>query len=27
VYYNRIRLHSRLGYVSPEAFEAKYSLS
>ncbi len=27
VYYNRIRLHSRLGYLSPDAFEAKYSLS
>jgi len=23
VYYNRIRLHSKLGYVSPETFEAK----
>ena len=23
VYYNRKRLHSKLGYVSPEAFEAK----
>jgi putative transposase len=23
VYYNRIRLHSKLGYISPEAFEAK----
>ena len=23
VYYNRQRLHSRLGYMSPEAFEAK----
>lgn len=23
VYYNRVRLHSKLGYVSPEAFEAK----
>ena len=23
VYYNRIRLHSKLGYLSPEAFEAK----
>jgi len=23
VYYNRKRLHSRLGYISPEAFEAK----
>ena len=23
VYYNRKRLHSRLGYLSPEAFEAK----
>jgi putative transposase len=27
VYYNRVRLHSPLGYVSPDAFEAKYSLS
>jgi transposase InsO family protein len=24
VYYNRKRLHSRLGYVSPEAFEEKW---
>ena len=24
VYYNRKRLHSRLGYLSPEAFEGKY---
>ena len=23
VYYNRKRLHSKLGYLSPEAFEAK----
>ena len=23
VYYNRKRLHSKLGYISPEAFEAK----
>ena len=23
VYYNRKRLHSKLGYVSPETFEAK----
>jgi transposase InsO family protein len=23
VYYNRKRLHSKLGHVSPEAFEAK----
>ncbi len=23
VYYNRKRLHSKLGYVSPEALEAK----
>ena len=23
VYYNRKRLHSKLGYVSPDAFEAK----
>ena len=23
LYYNRKRLHSRLGYLSPEAFEAK----
>jgi transposase InsO family protein len=23
VYYNRKRLHSKLGYMSPEAFEAK----
>ena len=23
VYYNRQRLHSKLGYLSPEAFEAK----
>jgi transposase InsO family protein len=22
VYYNRIRLHAKLGYLSPEAFEA-----
>jgi putative transposase len=27
VYYNRKRLHSKLGYMSPEAFEAKKSLS
>jgi putative transposase len=27
VYYNRTRLHSRLGYLSPVAFEAKHSLS
>ena len=27
VYYNRTRLHSRLGYLSPDAFEAKHSLS
>lgn len=27
VYYNRTRMHSRLGYLSPEAFEAKYSLN
>jgi len=27
VYYNRKRLHSKLGFVSPEAFEAKKSLS
>jgi putative transposase len=27
LYYNRVRLHPRLGYVSPDAFEAKYSLS
>lgn len=23
VHYNRTRLHSKLGYLSPEAFEAK----
>ena len=23
IYYNRKRLHSKLGYISPEAFEAK----
>ncbi|MGZ5077533.1 MAG: IS3 family transposase [Methylobacter sp.] len=23
MYYNRKRLHSKLGYVSPETFEAK----
>ncbi len=23
VYYNRKKLHSKLGYISPEAFEAK----
>jgi len=23
VYYNRMRLHSKLGYLSPEAFELK----
>ena len=27
VYYNRTRLHSRLGYLSPDAFEAKHFLS
>ena len=27
VYYNRTRLHSRLDYLSPDAFEAKHSLS
>ncbi len=27
VYYNRKRLHSKLGYVSPETFEAKKSLN
>lgn len=27
VYYNRKRLHSKLSHVSPEAFEAKKSLS
>ena len=27
VYYNRVRLHERLGYLSPDASEAKYSLN
>jgi transposase InsO family protein len=27
VYYNRKRLHSKLGYISPKAFEAKKLIS
>ena len=27
VYYNRLKLHNKLGYISPEAFEAKKSLN